>query len=92
MSMPFQAESHHGAPKRSNSGRQIVYVFPPTGASAVNTSTPPPDTMPPDVAQALELLRNYSFRDIYRWLKLDRQDGTAPLLPATQPHVSLMRE
>lgn len=75
MSVPFHGESHNGAPKRSNSGREIVYVFPPAGASAMNTPTQTPEAIPPDVAQALELLRNYSFRDVYRWLKIDRQDG-----------------
>ncbi|KIV99215.1 uncharacterized protein PV09_09079 [Verruconis gallopava] len=74
--MNFQPEAHNGAPKRSNSGREIVYLFPnaSTGGSVVNTSPPSHENMPPDVAQALELLRNYSFRDVYRWLKMDRQD------------------
>jgi hypothetical protein len=53
----------------------LRYVFPQNGQQMPN-GMPAHEQMPPDVAQALELLRNYSFKDVYRWLKIDRQDGT----------------
>lgn len=54
----------------------ISYVFPQNG-QPMHGGQSPPEFIPPDVAQALDLLRGYSFRDVYRWLKIDRQDGNA---------------
>ncbi|TID25747.1 Isopentenyl-diphosphate [Venturia nashicola] len=68
----LQFEAHHGAPKRSNSGREITYVFPETRANLQHYSMQN-DLIPQDVVECFHVLRKYSFRDIYRWLKLDRQ-------------------
>ncbi|KAF2428920.1 hypothetical protein EJ08DRAFT_698715 [Tothia fuscella] len=62
----------HMAPKRSNSGREIMYVFP-------QQNTAPPtsvssDVIPQDVAEVFKVLRKYHFKDVHRWLKIDRQD------------------
>jgi hypothetical protein len=76
------------APKRSNSGREIVYIqnqrLIGSGQSVQDSFlSPPPQThmqaptVPADVADVFNnVLRKYPFRDIYRWLKIDRQDGT----------------
>jgi hypothetical protein len=69
----------HMAPKRSNSGREIVYVFPPPNPNPAQPSSVSSDVIPADVAEVFKALKKYHFRDIYRWLKIDRQDGTAPL-------------
>lgn len=61
------------APKRSNSGREIVYVFPPQPTQP--PTTVPSEVIPADVAEVFQVLKKYHFRDIYRWLKIDRQDG-----------------
>jgi len=71
----LQFEAHHGAPKRSNSGREITYVFPEAGANQQHYSMPPEMMIPQDVAECFHVLQKYSFRDIYRWLKIDRQHG-----------------
>lgn len=71
----LQFEAHHGAPKRSNSGREILYVFPEGGSTQQHHSMPPEMMIPHDVQEAFQVLRKYSFRDVYRWLKIDRQHG-----------------
>lgn len=72
------------APKRSNSGREIIYVqnqriigSSQTVADYVSPSAHAlaQQTMPDDVAQAFAALRGYSYRELYHWLKIDRQDG-----------------
>jgi hypothetical protein len=74
------------APKRSNSGREILYIqnqrLIGSGQSIQESYLAPPPNhlassqVPADVAEVFNnVLRRYSFRDIYRWLKIDRQDG-----------------
>lgn len=77
------------APKRSNSGREILYV---QHNRVVGSNQPVQEAylhqqhpahvanevqIPHDVAEVFNtVLRQYSFKDIYRWLKVDRQDGS----------------
>jgi hypothetical protein len=35
----------------------------------------PSPQIPQDVQEAFSRLKQYTFRDLYRWLKIDRQDG-----------------
>lgn len=72
------------APKRSNSGREIIYVQNQRiiGSSQTVGDYVSPSahalaqqTMPDDVAQAFAALKGYSYRELYHWLKIDRQDG-----------------
>jgi hypothetical protein len=75
------------APKRSNSGREIVYIQnqrllgsgQPVQDSFLSPSPSTqmqPPSIPADVADVFNnVLRKYAFRDIYRWLKIDRQEG-----------------
>lgn len=72
----LQFEAHHGAPKRSNSGREITYVFPENGSNQQHYSVHNDMMIPQDVVECFHVLRKYSFRDIYRWLKIDRQHGS----------------
>jgi hypothetical protein len=76
------------APKRSNSGREILYIqnqrLIGSGQVVQESFLSPPPThlaspqVPAEVADVFNnVLRRYSFRDIYRWLKIDRQDGTS---------------
>lgn len=74
----------HVAPKRSNSGREIIYVqnqriigsqqqvhdFSPHSSLSIANQG-----IPADVAEAFDRLRGYSYRELYHWLKLDRQHG-----------------
>jgi len=69
--MQFDA---HMAPKRSNSGREIVYVFPQRNSAAPPTPVPT-EIIPHDVAEVFQVLKKYHYRDVHRWLKIDRQDG-----------------
>lgn len=72
------------APKRSNSGREIIYVQNQRiiGSSQTVGDYVSPSahalaqqTMPDDVAHAFATLKGYSYRELYHWLKIDRQDG-----------------
>jgi len=76
------------APKRSNSGREIIYV---QNQRIIGSSQTVGDfvgpsahalaqqTIPDDVANAFAALRGYSYRELYHWLKIDRQDGTCSI-------------
>jgi hypothetical protein len=74
----------HVAPKRSNSGREIIYVQnqrvigshqqvhdynPHSSLSIANQG------IPADVVEAFDRLRGYSYRELCHWLKLDRHNG-----------------
>jgi len=72
------------APKRSNSGREIIYVQNQRiigSTQTVGDFVGPShglaqQTIPDEVANAFAALRGYSYRELYHWLKIDRQDGT----------------
>lgn len=75
------------APKRSNSGREIVYI---QQNRLLGSGQPVQDTfiaqqplpvgssvIPEDVLQIFNsVFRKYSYRDLHHWLKLDRQAGS----------------
>ena len=80
------------APKRSNSGREILYIqnqrivgsnqhlsnqhlndFVPQQQH--NNPSMLGQHMPPEVRAALDMMRHLSYREIYHWLKIDRQHG-----------------
>ena len=72
------------APKRSNSGREIIYVQNQRiiGSSHIvgdfitsSTQTLAQQTIPDDVRRALDSLRTYSYRELSHWLKIDRAGG-----------------
>ena len=72
------------APKRSNSGREIIYVqnqriigSSHTVGDFVTSSTQAlaQQTIPDDVRRALDSLRAYSYRELSHWLKIDRAGG-----------------
>jgi hypothetical protein len=44
--------------------------------------------IPQDVQEAFAHLKQYSFRDVYRWLKIDRQEGKLPRCTPALPHVN----
>lgn len=79
------------APKRSNSGREILYIQNQriVGSNQhlsnqhLNDFVPQQQHnpsmlgqhMPPEVRAALDMMRHLSYREIYHWLKIDRQHG-----------------
>jgi hypothetical protein len=76
----------NGAPKRSNSGREIVYLQNQRimgSGQPVQTHYLPQhnphqlssQAIPQDVQEVFSMLRKYSYRDLHHWLKLDRRDG-----------------
>jgi hypothetical protein len=80
------APAANGAPKRSNSGREIVYVQNQRviGNNGLHTNFLPQHNpnqlinpaIPQDVQEVFNtILRKYSYRDVHHWLKLDRRDG-----------------
>ncbi|QDS73338.1 hypothetical protein FKW77_006675 [Venturia effusa] len=82
----LQFEAHNGAPKRSNSGREITYVFPETGTNQQQYSMHNDMMIPQDVADCFQVLQKYSFRDVYRWLKIDRQHELVRNSTQPPPH------
>ena len=74
----------HVAPKRSNSGREIIYLQnqrvlgsqqAPNEFGSPLSGSPSSQGIPADVIEAFDKLRAYSYRELYHWLKLDRQNG-----------------
>jgi len=72
------------APKRSNSGREIIYVqnqriigSAQTVGDFVTSSSQAlaQQTMPEDIRTALDSLRAYTYRELSHWLKIDRAGG-----------------
>jgi hypothetical protein len=72
------------APKRSNSGREIIYVqnqriigsSQTVGDFVSSTQALAQQPIPDDVRRALDSLRAYSYRELAHWLKIDRATGT----------------
>ena len=90
MNPVFASSPGPQAPKRSNSGREIMYI---QNQRLIGSGQPVQDAfishqnlvasreIPHDVADVFNtVLRKYSFRDLYHWLKIDRKDGKPPSL------------
>jgi hypothetical protein len=83
----FQSAPPNQAPKRSNSGREIVYVQnqrilgnnQPVHTNFVTHHNPNQlitAQIPHDVLDVFNtVFRKYSYKDIHHWLKLDRREG-----------------
>lgn len=88
MNNVFQAAPHNNhAPKRSNSGREIVYLqnqrimgtAQPVQSQFLPQHNPNQLTsqaIPHDVLEVFNtVFRKYPYRDLHHWLKLDRREG-----------------
>jgi hypothetical protein len=81
------APSGNHAPKRSNSGREIVYVQnqrvignnQPVQGHFIPQHNPNQlinQAIPSDVLEVFNtLFRRYTYKDLHHWLKLDRREG-----------------